>query len=102
MGEKPHSDVVVGSHLALSLIHEGAVLWVGEGPGGARVIKVSERVNVRSGSNSDLFLNQSKRRLRHEAACTLALLGAFAIFTLKSQETARRKRCSCCRCRRKE
>lgn len=33
---------------ALSLIHEGTVLWRGEGPGGARVIKVSERVKVKS------------------------------------------------------
>lgn len=41
-----------------SLIHEGAVLRRGEGLG---VIKVSEQVNVKSGSNSDLFPAPSAR-----------------------------------------
>lgn len=50
--------LVLAMH-TLSLIHEGTILWRGGGGlDDTKVIKVSKQVNVKSGSNSDLFLCQ--------------------------------------------
>lgn len=46
--------LVLAMH-TLSLIHEGTILQRGGGLDDAKVIKVSKQVNVKSGSNSDLF-----------------------------------------------
>lgn len=49
--------LVLATH-TLSLIHEGTILKRGGGLDGAKVIRVSKQVNVKSGSDSDLFLCQ--------------------------------------------